>query len=444
MELGSWALVHAPSLLGLIPLILYVVLSMKMTKNMVMPIAIAVFVGFVLSGNGAIAFGRSMASNLGGLMGQVGLIVMLAAGLGGVMSKVGVTKTLCGWIIKAFRIKSKVSAMLVISLCTFLLALAMGSGLTAAAVCVTFAIPLAATFGISKLVLTGIEFFVGYAGMTLSPFSATNIAAMEITGLTFPEFLMWAALPYSVVTIAASLFICFRADKKYAGLPDIEYYEAEKTEDTEASRDAKRATIAFILTFFACVAWMIAFSGGLAFTIFYMICLAFVVTVVGKYDIYDALDTFLKQAATQFPMFITLILIQIMLDTITAMGGFEALGEVCRRIIPESGSQSILMIIGTLFGAFGINGAAAAQMAVIDGVFNTMVATVALPMTMWCMTLIMGSLPSNFIFPGSTQWGVMGVCQCSDLKRVMKMCWFVSAAELLAAIVYSLVMPAIF
>ena len=310
MELGSWALVDAPSLLGLIPLILYVVLSMKMTKSMVAPIAIAVFVGFIMSGNGAISFGQAIANNLGGLMGQVGLIVMLAAGLGAVMTKVGVTQTLCGWIIKAFHIKSKFSALMVISLCTFILSIAMGSGLTAAAVCVTFAIPLAATFKISKIVLSGIELFIGYAGMTLSPFSATNIAAMEITGLTFPEFFIWTALPYAIVTIVASLIVCLRADKKYSKQADVEYYELEETDSTEASQDSKRASIAFIIAFVACVIWMIIFNGGLSFTIFYMICLAFVVAIFGKYNIYEAIDTFLKQGATQFPMFITLILVQ--------------------------------------------------------------------------------------------------------------------------------------
>ena len=49
MELGSWALVNGPSLLGLLPLIVYIVLGMIMTKNMIVPLAIATFVGCVMS-----------------------------------------------------------------------------------------------------------------------------------------------------------------------------------------------------------------------------------------------------------------------------------------------------------------------------------------------------------------------------------------------------------
>ena len=81
MELGSWALVNGPSLLGLLPLLIYIVLGMIMTKHMIVPLVIATVVGCIMSGNGAIQFGASFNTALGGLMGQIGVICLLGAGL---------------------------------------------------------------------------------------------------------------------------------------------------------------------------------------------------------------------------------------------------------------------------------------------------------------------------------------------------------------------------
>ena len=112
MELGSWALIHGPSLLGLIPLVVYIVLSFAIQDSIIIPISIATIVGFIMSGNGAVAFGTQFGTTMGSTMGQVGFLVMLGAGLGGVMSEVGVTKTLCKWIVKGFHIKTKKIALI--------------------------------------------------------------------------------------------------------------------------------------------------------------------------------------------------------------------------------------------------------------------------------------------------------------------------------------------
>ena len=71
MELGSWALIHGPSLLGLIPLVVYIVLSFAIQDSIIIPISIATIVGFIMSGNGAVAFGTQFGATMGSTMGQV-------------------------------------------------------------------------------------------------------------------------------------------------------------------------------------------------------------------------------------------------------------------------------------------------------------------------------------------------------------------------------------
>lgn len=440
MELGSWALVNGPSLLGLLPLIIYIVLGMIMTKNMIVPLAIATFVGCVMSGNGAIQFGAAFNTALGGLMGQIGIICLLGAGLGAVMNETGVTSTLCKWLINALHIKTRKQAIILMSIVVFVLSFVLGSGTVSCAVNFAFLMPIAAVFGVAPITMTVLQIFVGFAGMTLSPFSATNIACMEITGLTFPQFVTNAALPYVIVTLISGLILTFICDKRYPHGTNEEIYEvAEDDGKQEVTKECRNATIAFIIVFIACVLYTIIFKGGLPFTYFYMVLLTVVISVVGRKKINDTVVTFFKSAAGMLQLFFTLILLQVMLDTITAMGGFDALGDLCAQAIGGTNGNVALMIIATIFGVFGVNGAAASQMLVINDVFAPMLTTTGLSMGLWSFVLIMGSLPSNFLYPGATQWGIMGMCHCGDIKRIMRYCWICVAITLVFSIVYSLI-----
>jgi Na+/H+ antiporter NhaC len=445
MTTGSWAIVPAQSLYGLIPLILYIVLAMILSKNMILPLIISVFVGFLMSGNGAVVFGSEMAKALGGLMGMIGTLVVMATGLGGVMNQIGVTETLCIWLIRAFHVNSKKRAILTIAAVAFVLAFAVGSGITAAAISIAFMIPVAARFRVRPLTMCVVQLIVGFAGMTLSPFSATNIAAMNITGLPFLEFLGWAAGPYVIVTAATGLFLGFFIDKKYAKVEGGVFYETvEGGENYRTTPDGRRATAAFIVAFVGSIIYMIVTKGGFFFTFFYMVFLTAVIIIFGRANVYESLDTFFKKAGSMLPMFFTLLLLQVMLDTVDAMGGFQALGDVCSKATGSSESQGLFMFVATMFGAFGINGAAASQMMVIDQVFKPMLPAVGITTGMWAMCLLMGSLPSNFLYPGSTQLGMMAVCRCEDFKNVMKACWVTVAVELIVATLYCFITPLIF
>lgn len=441
MELGSWALVSGPSLLGLLPLVVYIVLGMIMTKNMIVPLVIATAVGCIMSGNGAVGFGADFNAALGGLMGQIGVICLLGAGLGAVMNETGVTTTLCRWLINALHVKTRKQALVLMSVVVFILSLVLGSGTVSCAINIAFLMPIAAVFGIAPITMSVLQIMVGFAGMTLSPFSATNIAAMEITGLSFPQFVLNAALPYVIVTLVCGIVLTFICDKRYPQGSNGEVYQMiAEDKEKEITKESKNATIAFIVVFVASVAYTIAFRGGLAFTYFYMALLTVVISLVGRKKINDTVVTFFKSAAGMLQLFFTLILLQVMLDTITAMGGFDALGNLLSGAVSGgSGGKIALAVIATIFGVFGVNGAAASQMLVINGVFEPMLATTGISMGLWTFVLIMGSLPSNFLYPGATQWGIMGMCQCGDIKRIMRFCWITVGITMIFAVLYAVI-----
>ncbi len=448
MELGSWALIqNTPSLLGLIPLIIYIVLAFVIQDSMVLPLAISLIVGFIMSGNGAVEFGQLFGSGMGGTMGQVGFLVLMGGGLGGVMNKVGVTATLCKWIIKGFRIKSKKSAIIVLALCQAVLTLVIGSAVTAAAIAAPFMIPIAAIFGVHPITLAVIEVFPGFVGMLLSPFSAPNITAMELTGLSFGQYLGWASGPFLAVMAIMSVVMCFWMEKKMDKTPNAEVYtltEDEKNYDVQVTPERRRATIGFLIGFLGSVLWVIINGNGMAFTFFYMILLTVIVALLGRVKMVEAINEFMASASKLLQIFVICVGSQMMIDTVNAMGGFDALGEIFTSLVSSGSGEGVTAVIATLVGAFGISGIASTQMIVIDQLFRSIIEGIGMLPGMWAMVLVAGSYLTVVLYPSMTHFGALGLFRSKDMKTLLKVCWIGSAIMLAFCFLYYLIIPLIF
>lgn len=448
MELGTWALIqNTPSLLGLVPLIVYIVLAFIIQDSMILPLAISLVVGFIMSGNGAVEFGQAFGTGMGGMMGQVGFLVLMGGGLGGVMNKVGVTTTLCKWIIKGFHIKGKKSAIVILAFCQGILTLVIGSAVTASAIAAPFMIPIVAIFGVHPITLAVVMVFPGFVGMLLSPFSAPNITAMELTGLSFGQYLGWAAGPFLAVMAVMSIVLCFWVEKSMDKKADAEVYtltEEEKNYDVAVTPERKRATIAFLVVFVACVAWVIKNGNGLSFTFFYMILLTVVVAVLGKVKLVKAIDEFVTSASKLLQIFIICVGSQMMIDTVNAMGGFDALGEIFTSFVTNGSGAGITAIIATLVGAFGISGVASTQMIVIDQLFGAIIKQVGMLPGMWALVLVAGSYLTVVLYPSMTHFSALGLFRSKDMKTLLKVCWIGSGIMLAFCFAYFMIVPIIF
>ena len=106
MELGSWSIIQAPSLLALIPLVVMIVLIFRGKSN-VSAIMVGVLVGALLLGQDLGAMAGAFATSLGSSTALIGLIIMMGAGLGVLMSEAGVTHTLVYWIVKRIGVNDR-------------------------------------------------------------------------------------------------------------------------------------------------------------------------------------------------------------------------------------------------------------------------------------------------------------------------------------------------
>lgn len=99
MELGSWSIIQAPSLLALIPLVVYIVLVFR-GKNNVSGIIVGIFLAVLMLGQNLKAVSVGLAASLGSSTALIGMIIMAGAGLGVLMSEAGVSRTMVYWIVK--------------------------------------------------------------------------------------------------------------------------------------------------------------------------------------------------------------------------------------------------------------------------------------------------------------------------------------------------------
>lgn len=447
MELGSWSVINlfggAPSLLGMIPLIVFIVLSLKWTKNPVLACGVPALVGLLMAGQSAVDMGNAVMTSVSGFMGQIGIIVMLGSGLSRIMQESGVTTVLCHWIVKGFHINSKKKALLVMMITLLFVSFALGSNMTAAILAASLMVPIAARFGMNPAVTGFAMLIFTMCGAELSPFFSTNVTALELTGLSYGQLMVYSILPFVIVTCVAAFFTCLWLDKRLLKKSNGEQYTAADgaMDTTEVTREAKVTTIVFLVAFLAGVIYMMLFGGGFAFVFFYILGLSVVVSIVARKKSVEAVNSFMAGASGTFSIYIMLIFSDVMLATITAMGGFDALASALTGLVGDAMNETLLLIIASMFGVFGLNGTAAQQMLILEELFSPMYTAMGLSMVLWSMVLIFGSLISNFLFPGGMHVNYLGMGKSKDMRTMMTGCWIVCTVEILAAIIYSIVVP---
>lgn len=447
MELGVWGIIREyPSLLGLIPMVIYIILAFKKNVDPVIPLLVSIVIGWILTGNGATMFGQEIGTSLSSTLGQVGFLVMEGAGLGIVLKETGVSSTLCKLIVTKMGVKTQKQALIALMICEFILATCIGSGVSAAAIVMPILMPLLAATGVAPVAAAVGFILSGLSGMLLAPFAAPNIMAMSLTGLSYPQYLLFGAGPYLLVLLITSYVLTMWINKKVHKNADCETYDIDKNEDmsTEATKREKTTTIVFVITFLLAIAYAIITRQGMAFTIFVLPFLALVTAITARMKMNDACEAFYTGCKNTISIYIVCVLYQLLVDVVSVAGGFEALGNLFTKLVGSSPSQSMVMLMGTFVGAFGVNGGAAAQMQIIHELFMPMIQQNGLSMGLWSIVLVAGSYVTSVVYPNATVLAPLGIARSKDFKNMMICMWISSAIILAFCILYSFIMPMLF
>ena len=210
--MGSWSLIDSPSLLGLIPLVLYLFLVFKGYKATT-AVAVGLTAGCILTGQSISSISTMIAKATGSFLGIIGLIIMLGSGLGYVMTKSGVAKTIVYWIVNKIGVNSEKKGIVVTMICSLVIVALLGTLAGGNAIIAPIIIPVVAAVGITPSTVGVIFQAMGETGLIWGPFTPPVIGLMAITGLSYGKMMVWAAIPYGIIWIIVTYFVAQRIQK---------------------------------------------------------------------------------------------------------------------------------------------------------------------------------------------------------------------------------------
>lgn len=422
-----------PAILGLIPLIVYVILTFK-GKDIAFVVLLCTVIGALMTGQTPIEFGNTLYNALGSFMALVGFIIMMGAGLGEVLRETKVADTIVSTIIKKVGLKSKKSAMVAVMFTSCLLVALLGTLAGANAIIAPIIIPIVASMGITPSTLSILLHGAGATGLYLGPFTPPVVTYMELTGISYGQFLLNAGIPISIILLVIT-YINAKKNQKLTG--KIESYSAEDIADTKKvtiSQQSRKATITFLFTMIALIVYGIISKGGAAYVLTVMLVVSFATGLVGGMGPGKIVSSIVTGGSRMYSLFFMFVLYDPFMGYITESGAFTAIADLLNPIMNQVGSVGF-MLISTLIGIFGVSGAAVAQAKVMNDMFLNFVTNMGIPMGLWALVLLVGSQITSFAYPTGDMVAQMGLARSKSLKPMLKNGVMISVATILYIVI---------
>lgn len=430
---------NLPPIVGLLPLIVYIILSFKEDLNPVVNVGICVILGAIIIKQPLLELGSVIADAMGSFMALIGFIVILGSGLGAVLNKAGVAKNLVHFMMNKIGINTERKAIIGTMATSILLVTLLGTMAGANAIIAPIVIPLIATMGITPSTLGLIFQGAGQTGLFLGPFSPPMVTLIELTGLTYGQILLYAGLPVSICMWVVTYFIAKRVQKNTVGMYKFDLEEKDFDTEYVATAETKRATIAFIVTFLALIVYGVYAKGGASFAVFIMITVAIVTGIAAGMKVGEIANTFFEGMSKLIWLFFMFVLFEPFLVFVEQSGAFDALFNLLQPLISSSG-ETIFALVSSIVGIFGISGAAVAQSMLLDSMFGTMAADLGIHMGLWAAVLLIGSQITSFAYPGGDMLGAMGLAQSKDVKSMLKLGYAIIITLLLLLVALSIIL----
>jgi len=437
MEIGPNALIDAPSLLGLLPLLIYIVLIFMNQSNLLATM-IGIVVGAVLLGHDLGMLAEDFAASLGSFVAMIGFIIMLGAALGKLMNESGITETLVYWIVSGLKVdsqnKGRIALMIIsIIICGLLGTLGGGNAIIAPIV-----IPVLANIGLTPTTTALILKNAGEVGLFWGPLTGVTLATLELTNMSYGQFMLVAGLPFGLIWLFGTWIASIYVQKRTEG---SEQYDLTQTVDFEnfiVEPKERNATIAFIISFLALVIFGVVTEQGTSYAIIVMILLMVIVSVFGRIHPKIAEEKIVEGVASMTDLFLIFITIDVLLEMVTAAGGFEALSQLLQSTFTNI-SAAAVMLISSVVGGLGIEAAAVAELQIITDMFMPMIESSGLPLQMFAISLLSATRLTGSIYPTSNMIGQMGIAHSSNTKLMLQGNWISILPVILFVIIWAFV-----
>jgi len=438
---------QAPTLWGLLPLFIFVILAFR-NRHPVVAISIAIIVGAIMSGEGLVSIGSSIREGLSSFLGYIGLIIMAGAGLGKIAEKTGAAENIVRFIMVKIKLNTPSKAIIGTMFCSALLSGLLGTLAGANAVLAPVIIPIVAAAGLSPSVLAIIFQGAGTTGLFLGPFTPPMVTLMELTGLSYTQILISASIPLAVVVWAATFFFSKRVlsktllEQAYTAedIIDINKDNGGFSEEDKKRKEkiSKQATLTFLITLLGLIVYGVIIEGGSTFAIMIILLTSITTALAGRLSLNEMVETFFEGAKPLVWLFFQFVLFTPFIYYIEKLGGFEALANLLMPLV-ESGGKTALLNMITILGVAGIPGASVAQMTILNEMFLEIISGAGIPMTVWIMVLLVGSQMTEYLYPVGDTLGAMGIARSRDLKSMIIFGIVATVAALILVFAFTLI-----
>lgn len=421
-------LIPKVSLWALLPMVVFLVLTLR-GKNYTLSVGIASLLGCLLTLQGPLQFANMLVKNLGGTLGQVGLIIMFGAGLGSVMEASGINKIVATFVVNKVGVDSEKKAIIACYLVSLIMVVLIGTLNGGNAVVAPIILPILALAGLTPTTVSFLLLNAGLVGVTVGPFCSAVAAALGVTKLSYVSYLLYSALPYSLAWSVMVFFLAIwlqrktkAAGEKYENIEDV-------ASDFVPSKRQKSACLAFLIAFTACLIYGILIGGSMKYTMVVILFLSCVIAFFIDQPFDQSIKLFGKGMGKMGGMFLAFLLTGIMIDTITLGGGWKALSNVILHAVGPNGKY-LLMVVASFVGGFGVEGAVVTQMQIIQSAFWDIAKSMGIPMEAWSLVLIAAVRITSIVYPSANYAAHLGFAHAHNMKDLLMAGWIISAVML--------------
>ncbi len=436
MELGNWALISSPSLLALLPLIIFIVFAL-LGKGNYLGMFLGIIVGFFLTGQDLVSLTNAYTAAISSSTTVIGLLIMFGTGLGVLMTEARITHTLVYWIVKRIGINTRAKGKIVLILSSILVCGLLGTLAGGNAIISPILIPILAALGITPTVVAVLFKVSGEIGLIVGPLTGVTLITMQVTGLSYGQLMLYAVIPFSLFWLTGAWIGCNRAQRLTEG---TEHYELSSDissiDSITPTPKEKRNTIIFLISF-------VVLKQSTSYALTVMLLLAGIIILIAGFPVDEGVKMLSKGIGSQASTLVLLLNFTVMMDLVNAGEGFTALGNLLSGLA-QSGGATALALVSAVVGGFGIETAAVLEIQIVAEMFGEMAIKAGLPMGVFAVSILAATRLTSSVYPTSNFIGQMITARCDNTKEALRANWIGAAFAWAFVLLYAFIGPMIF
>ncbi|MEU6162398.1 Na+/H+ antiporter NhaC family protein [Streptomyces sp. NPDC047130] len=418
----------APTLWGLLPVVLYAVLALT-GADLALATGVALLSAVLL----ALPAPGTAADVLGGTLTDpvtlIGLIIVFGAAVGEVLRVTGVADALVRGILRA--VEGRGTTALTYAMMGACLVLVAGLGTLAGALAIAapLLIPVAARAGLTRSTTAVTMFLGGCAGLALAPFAGSNIAIMQTADADYPTYLAVGAGPLALLSLLLAAVVVPWVQRHSAARGDFyrpeEVTRDEHTDPADTRPDARtrRATRAFLATLAVTVAYAAVTRAGTVFPLLALPLLALVTAAAAGLSPARTARAALTGARRMLPMLLLFWMLAALFGFVDLLRPYDVVLDTLGPDLRAMSALPFALAVAAL-GWVGVPGATAAQVILIGEVFGPIGDELGIGPAAWVIVLLWASKADTYgPLPNANMVGAMGLARARRLPYLLGTGW---------------------